>query len=419
MKLLFLNFFLAFIVSSPHVLLAAEDLLVPLKRSTPLSLPLGSTLHLSDSSLLKIREYKGMLLATGLKEGMTLLRYNKKSFYIYVLEESKIKSFEKLKIKLQEFKGLTPEICNLEICLQGDLLTLQDYKEISAWSLSHNVKWVLHAKVRNEIQAPLKSYVSQKFSENNIPDLIFSLEPFAEIKLSKTNLSHQEKIKNIFESYGFKIIKDDSSLGIHPIVDLRVEIVEIKKTSFSKIGVDFPTNYKASIVPNGNSTALPFEVALNALEQNGDAHVIASPRLSCRSGEQAHFLAGGEFPIKIVNYRTNDIQWKKHGILLNFKPLADLSGRISLSLTAEVSLLDTSQTVDGVPGLLVNRVESSVDMKSQETLSLSGLVKKIQGTSRQGLYALSQIPVLGLLFGSEDYRNDQSDLVIFITPQIL
>src|SRR5690606_22390992 len=135
--------------------------------------------------------------------------------------------------------------------------------------------------------------------------------------------------------------------------------------------------------------------------------------------KEAKFLAGGEFPIKIINFQTNDIQWKKHGILLSFKPLADRSGKLSLSLSVEISLIDQAQAIDGIPGLLVNRVESHLDLKESQTIALSGLIKEQSGKSNQGIAALKNIPIIGRLFSSEDFRNNRTDLVVFVTPRVV
>lgn len=395
----------------------AKDLLIPLKGS--LDIPFSNPLHVVDGKILKAREFQSKILLTGLKEGQTTLRAGSHTYTAYVLDPLKIKTYTDLKLLTEGMMGLEVQICELQVCVVGELLTLLDYQLLLEKSVSENLLWTLQTQMSPEIQSSLKNLLKK-----NIGDLEVSLDtllvtPRLILKTPPLSPDKQTSLKNRLASYGVLIEVDPENLSTLPMVDLKVEIVEFKKTSFTKLGLEFPGSYKASIVPKQSSQIEPFEIALHNLEQSGEAQVLASPRLSCRSGEEAQFLAGGEFPIRIMNYRTNDIQWKKHGILLKFKPLADKYGKIRLSLTAEVSLLDTSQTVDGVPGLLVNRVESHVDMKSQETLSLSGLIKKIQGQSTQGFRILSQIPILGLLFGSQDYRNDQSDLVIFITPKLL
>jgi pilus assembly protein CpaC len=106
-------------------------------------------------------------------------------------------------------------------------------------------------------------------------------------------------------------------------------------------------------------------------------------------------------------------------VLLKIKPLVDGDGRMSIALETEVSMIDQSQVVDGIPGLLTNRIQSHFDLERSETIALSGLIKKEWGKSRSGLPALSNIPILGLLFSSEDYRENRTELVVFVTPKVV
>jgi pilus assembly protein CpaC len=139
----------------------------------------------------------------------------------------------------------------------------------------------------------------------------------------------------------------------------------------------------------------------------------------CRSGKEAQFLAGGELPIKITAHKRQDVVWKKYGVLLKIKPVADFSGRMSIALETEVSTIDTSNTVDGLPGLLTNRIESHFDLKESRTIALSGLIKHQSGQSSQGLPGLSSVPILGSLFASREFRDDKTELVVFVTPEVV
>lgn len=382
-------------------------------------MPFSKKVHVADSSVLKVRVFNNTLIATGSKLGSTTLWLGNQKKTVYVVETHTLMTHEKFKKILNGKLGLKLGICDSLSCVQGELLTFSDFKSILHFAKEQRMKWKLQAHISERLREPITKLIQSEFSQNNLPSLEVRYDPDFSVRVSSQNKNLIADLDKFSKERGLQIIQDPETLSLKPIIDLKVEIVEFKKSSFLKIGMEYPGTYKASILPQAKPEILPFEIALHNLEQQGDAQVLASPRLSCRSGEEAQFLAGGEFPIRIMNFKTNDIQWKKHGILLKFKPLADLSGKIRMSLTTEVSLIDSSQTVDGVPGLLVNRVESHVDLLKKQTLLISGLVKKIKGQSTQGFALLSQIPILGALFGSRDYRNDQTDLVIFITPDIL
>ena len=149
------------------------------------------------------------------------------------------------------------------------------------------------------------------------------------------------------------------------------------------------------------------------------SRVLARPNLLCRSGKEAEFVAGGEFPIKIFNYRQQDVVWKRYGIVLKIKPKADASGRISLGLETEVSTIDPAHTVDGIPGMLTNRVASYFDLTRPRTIVLSGLLKNEDSVHNAGVPGLSGLPILGPLFGSKEWKENRTELVIFVRPSIV
>jgi pilus assembly protein CpaC len=100
------------------------------------------------------------------------------------------------------------------------------------------------------------------------------------------------------------------------------------------------------------------------------------------------------------------------------KPLADFQGAISLEIQTEVSLIDMANAVEGIPGLKTNMVKSHFDLPGRRTIALSGLLKQELGESKEGLPYLTRIPILGALFSSQKFLKQQTELVIFVTPEI-
>jgi pilus assembly protein CpaC len=112
------------------------------------------------------------------------------------------------------------------------------------------------------------------------------------------------------------------------------------------------------------------------------------------------------------------VTWKKHGVILSVHPQADFQGAISLEVETEVSLLDMANAIDGVPSIKTNRVKSHFDLPGKRTIALSGLLRQELGESKEGLPFLSGIPVLGALFSSQKFLHHQTELVIFVTPEV-
>lgn len=401
---------------------SAEDiLLVPVGKTEALPFKPYTNIHASNGKILKLREHGGKVLATGIKAGELTLTNQSKKYKTYVLEQKDIDSYNAISVLIKKMRGLKIDIMDDTTHVTGELLRLSDWEKISHLAQEKNLRWVMKAKISKEFENEILSRSNEEIQEASLPIPTLSANPELQAVISSLQKNYIQRYHELLEPFGYKMIEDKNALQLEPMVDLSVKMVELKKNSFRKLGVDFPQKYTAQVLPSSNFKTIgdPFQIALNALEQDGSAKIIASPHLSCRSGKEANFLAGGEFPIKIMNFQTNEIQWKKHGILLTFKPIADRSGKMSLALSAEISMIDQAQSVDGIPGLLINRVESHLDLKQSQTIAISGLIKEHVGKSNQGLAFLKNLPVLGLLFSSEDFREDRTELVVFVTPKVL
>lgn len=178
---------------------------------------------------------------------------------------------------------------------------------------------------------------------------------------------------------------------------------------------------------SGILTHLGSHLALRVLErlfQNRDVtEILAQPNLVIKNGRSGGFLAGGEFPVVVQNVgvgaTSTTIVFKPFGVRLDFLPTITWSNSIDLRVFPEVSEIDTSVTVLGVPGLKVRRTVSRVEMKEGETLVLSGLLDRrvLQDLTKVPL--LGDVPVLGSLFRTTRFRNQETELVFVITPKIV
>ncbi len=164
---------------------------------------------------------------------------------------------------------------------------------------------------------------------------------------------------------------------------------------------------------------------LQALERNGLVRVLAEPNLTAVSGESAKFLAGGEFPVPAgVDTQGNiKIEFKPFGVGLGFTPVVLSDGRINLRLSTEVSQISNEQSVTlqtlVIPGLSVRRAETSVELPSGGSLVIAGLLQSDIQKSIDGIPGLKDIPVLGALFRSSDFQNNETELVIVVTPYLV
>ena len=203
-----------------------------------------------------------------------------------------------------------------------------------------------------------------------------------------------------------------------------LKIIEIGTGASTQLGIRWPDSLGIrGTFSSGPETGTVFslgsdvEARLNLLMADGRARILANPKLVCESGESASFLAGGEIPIVIATPETRTVEWKTYGIILKLEPKMDLGNRIRTRITAEISTVDHASGSSDVPGFMTRRVTTFFSTPAAETVMLSGLVKSEMAKDVAKLPLLGQIPVIGELFKSRTFRENQSELAIFITPR--
>ena len=232
-------------------------------------------------------------------------------------------------------------------------------------------------------------------------------------------------------------------------VRMRVRMVEFRKSALGRLGIDWSdstTGPGFATVGDaiGNSlfrpavegfdglpdTVAPFSTyfgiasnitsRINFLAQNGDAVTLAEPVLSAMNGGQASFLAGGEVPYPTLGDNGQSVvEFKEYGIKLNVAPVIDGAGQIRTKLETEISQIDPSVTIQGTPGLLTRRAQTEVTVRSGQTIVISGLLSSENGADADMIPGLGRLPIIGRFFGTKSQRRSVSELVIFVTPEVI
>ena len=170
--------------------------------------------------------------------------------------------------------------------------------------------------------------------------------------------------------------------------------------------------------------SLEFGVMLEALESKGVVRTLAEPNLTALSGQEAKFLAGGEYPIPVASSNgTISVEYKPFGVELNFTPTVVDDDTINLVINAAVSSIDTTTTLQ-TGGFSVNafkrrETSTTVEMKDGESFAIAGLLQDDFRDLNGQVPWLGDIPILGALFRSADYQRSQSELVIIVTPHLV
>jgi pilus assembly protein CpaC len=160
---------------------------------------------------------------------------------------------------------------------------------------------------------------------------------------------------------------------------------------------------------------------INLAVSQGDAYILATPELSTRSGGEAKFLAGGQIPIVTPASGLNPatVQYKDYGIQLSINPVTDDKNNIMAMIKTELSTIDPATGTPTQPGFLTRKTDSEINVRDGETIVLSGLVNADLSNQVDKVPWLGDLPILGPLFRSTNFRNNRSDLVIFVTPMVV
>ena len=174
----------------------------------------------------------------------------------------------------------------------------------------------------------------------------------------------------------------------------------------------------------GRLLGLDIGGALDLAETQGLVTTLSQPNLTALSGETAEFLAGGEFPIPLSQgLGATTIEYKNYGVSLAYTPTVLSNGRISIRVRPEVSELSAQGAIEfegfRVPALITRRAETTVELGSGQSFMIAGLLSNNSSNQIEKAPGLGDIPILGNLFRSTDYRRGETELVIVITPYLV
>lgn len=256
-----------------------------------------------------------------------------------------------------------------------------------------------------------------------------------------------EKAREIAKKFDPELVDTVQVQGSQQ-VNLEVRFIEARRTNGKELGIrsrvrrgtganrstaldSTLTNLITGGIPFGQfvtnivKSGTNVDVAIDALEAKGLARSLAEPNLVALSGDTASFLAGGEFPIPVAQDEgTITIDYKPFGVGLRFTPTVLDNGLINLKLAPEVSEIDPSNQVAvgeglAVPGLVVRRAETTLELRDGQTFVLGGLLQKSSSYNKRQLPWIGDVPILGALFRSSDFQKEETDLVIIVTPRLV
>jgi pilus assembly protein CpaC len=257
-----------------------------------------------------------------------------------------------------------------------------------------------------------------------------------------SNTQTATRAKALAERYAPKAVTSALAVNDPQSIVLEVRIVEASRDALKGFGIDANVLSRSGNVSFSSGAGLlggdaaqgvlsiaghigsaAVDTTLQALETKGVVHTLARPNLSAASGEEASFLAGGEFPVPVPGGNgTIGIEFRQFGVNLKFKPELLDNGFIRMKVAPEVSALDASagiriQGVD-VPGLTTRRASTTLDLRDGQSFAMAGLFQQDYQNSVRQLPGVGDVPVLGALFRSARWKRHETELVIIVTPRL-
>jgi pilus assembly protein CpaC len=215
-----------------------------------------------------------------------------------------------------------------------------------------------------------------------------------------------------------------AGLGKLPVPGLGGECAAVSALCNWNGGPTDQTFGNSGLTGGSNIGASRITHAIRALERDGLMRTLAEPTLTAISGESAKFLAGGEFPVPLVDAQgRTTVEFKEFGVGVAFTPTVMSEGRISLKIETEVSELSSQGSVQleglQIPALAKREAKSTVELPSGGSLALAGLISDDVRQNIDGLPGLKDVPVLGTLFRSRDFIKEETELVVIVTPYLV
>ncbi len=278
---------------------------------------------------------------------------------------------------------------------------------------------------------------------------------------SVANSATAAQVQSVIEAANFKTVNMlTSPVSGATQVQLQVRVAEVNRTKLRDYGTSFsalPKGGTGGYVNSGNGPSVLGDVVtspagaaldmilqpalnlfifnrqintgamLRMLRQEGAFRELAEPNLIAMNGQQASFLAGGEFPVPVLQMGNNGtgitIVWKEYGIRLNFKPTIIDEDHIRLELEPEVSTIDFTNGVrfNGfvVPALRTRRAKTGVELRDGQSFALAGLLDNTETKTLSRVPLVSEIPVIGALFKSKSFEKKETELMFIVTAHMV
>jgi pilus assembly protein CpaC len=380
---------------------------------------------------IKFTENRKSLLVIGKNQGISNLvlwdkNEDKTNISVRIIQPELKSLYLEVQKSISDIEGVRASILGEKIVIEGFVYKANDKKKIQ--SLSQTGVPILDlVKIDTEMLSITASMLEKNLASKGFTKI--KVVPAGEkISLqgqvdSKRDL---DKVLEISKSYFSDIINNiDPPVEMIKMVLVDLKIAEIRNNASKTLGI----KWQESVTLNSQLTfgsGVPavgtfnlgdgYNTTLNMLISKGLVKILANPKIVCANGRKGTFQAGGEIPIRLIGERNSEVFFKNYGIILEFTAAIDESKRVGIEVNAEISDINMAAAVEGIPGFLKNSFNTAVNMNLGDSMILAGLLTNKASKNVDKLPLLGHIPVIGELFKSRSFNNDESQFAAILTP---
>lgn len=354
------------------------------------------------------------VVVTALGPGYGILKSGNHTYEVHVLTSKMIKT-EKALNQFCSNHDCQVDVHQGELILKGHLNTFYEFQKLSELCQKMDCQFRNQMSLDPTLADNLGDFLEKEYFDvfETRPHVRF--KPYWEVLVSPADL---QLAKTLLQPLGFQVRVGQNLLKTEPMVRLQVLFVELDRQQAAQFGLVWPQALSGQILPRGFWDPLRFGTFLD--QNQGIGRVLAKPSLVIRNGAEGEFVAGGEIPIVVRGaFRMQNVSWKTYGIVLKARVQLDNQKRMIIKIHAEVSQLDVASSVENIPGIKKTFLNTEFNLKKPGIILLSGLIRHDQAELASGIPGLMDIPILGHLFKSDQFRNRRSDLFIFIDPEFV
>ncbi len=409
--------------SSPIILALGEQFSLKVSPGTRFSV--GNPEVLKVRSLRSPPKGKPMLLVRAKRQGYSDLIIidgdKEKRLRFRVYSKKRGSFFRDARASLQKIKGLEILPQGDQWIVRGESKNIKDYNLLNAFIENSKQKVFSLARLHQDARLLAEEKIRQRFRNAGLSHISVH-GAGSKIWLTGKAYSEKEKVLALAlaqEIFGPTLSYVETPFPTKSVLKFKIHILELIHRSGGRVGLDWNTVIPGILQIHNKLIQGNFsiETSLNLLARRGLTRILSKPEISVNSRGIARLHVGGEIPIILKTENSRRVSWKRHGLHLKLEIQGANRDTVRTKLQVSISLLDFANSIEEIPGIKENKMETIVDLKKGETFFLSGLLQNEKIDLEKSLPILGDIPILGALFRSKDFQERRSELIIAITAK--